>query len=36
MKNQLVSEILYKIADLLDIKGDIFLKQGHIGWLHRP
>jgi len=26
MKNQLVSEILYKIADLLDIKGEIFFK----------
>jgi len=26
MKNQFVSEILYKIADLLDVKGEIFFK----------
>ena len=26
MKNQLVAEILYKIADLLDVKGEIFFK----------
>jgi len=26
MKNQFVSEILYKIADLLDLKGEIFFK----------
>ncbi len=26
MKNQLVSDILYKIADLLDLKGEIFFK----------
>ena len=26
MKNQLVSDILYEIADLLDIKGEIFFK----------
>jgi DNA polymerase (family X) len=26
MKNELVSEILYKIADLLDLKGEIFFK----------
>jgi len=26
MKNQMVAEVLYKIADLLDIKGDIFFK----------
>ena len=26
MKNQLVADILYEIADLLDIKGDIFFK----------
>ena len=26
MKNQMVADILYKIADLLDIKGEIFFK----------
>ena len=26
MKNQLVADILYKIADLLDLKGEIFFK----------
>ena len=26
MKNQLVADILYEIADLLDIKGEIFFK----------
>lgn len=26
MKNQMVAEVLYKIADLLDVKGDIFFK----------
>ena len=26
MKNQSVADLLYKIADLLDIKGDIFFK----------
>ena len=26
MKNQLVAEILYEIADLLDLKGEIFFK----------
>ncbi|MCK4416118.1 MAG: hypothetical protein KAU84_03105, partial [Thermoplasmatales archaeon] len=26
MKNQFVAEILYKIADLLDVKGEIFFK----------
>jgi len=26
MKNQFVADILYQIADLLDLKGDIFFK----------
>ena len=26
MKNKLVADILYEIADLLDLKGDIFFK----------
>ena len=26
MKNRLVAELLYKIADLLDLKGEIFFK----------
>ena len=26
MKNKLVADLLYQIADLLDIKGDIFFK----------
>jgi DNA polymerase (family 10) len=26
MKNQIVADILYEIADLLDIKGEIFFK----------
>lgn len=35
MKNQMVADILYQIADLLDIKGEIFLKQEPIVQLHK-